>query len=96
MDSQKACNEAPSSVQATRSKASSKARLGQQRTASKAEAEANVVDILKARGGRLDAATVRGMARLICGSKSTAHNALAGLIAAGVVAKAGGALVLAA
>ena len=77
-------------------KRSSKRRLGQPSTLSKADAKGKVVDIIKAKGGRLDDASVRGVARLIGGRKSTVHNALAGLLAAGVVAKIGGGLVLAA
>ena len=54
------------------------------------------MDIVKAKGGKLDDASVRGVARLIGGRKSTVHAALTGLLAAGVVAKIGGGLVLAA
>lgn len=54
------------------------------------------MDTIKAKGGRLEDASVRGVARLIGGRKSTVHNALAGLLAAGVVAKVGTGLVLAA
>jgi DNA-binding IclR family transcriptional regulator len=51
--------------------------------------------MLKAKGA-LDDASVRGVAKLIGARKSTAHNAIAALIAAGVVARVGGELVLAA
>jgi hypothetical protein len=74
----------------------SKRRLGQPSAVSKADAERRVVDLIKTKGGRLDDASVRGVAKLIGGRKSTVHSALAGLLAAGVVAKAGGALILAA
>jgi hypothetical protein len=63
---------------------------------SKAEAESKVVSLIKDRGGKLERGSARGVAKLIGGKKSTVHSALAGLIAAGVVAKVGGALVLAA
>jgi hypothetical protein len=46
--------------------------------------------------GRLDDANAHGVARLLSGKKSTVHNAVTGLIASGVVVKAGGALMLAA
>jgi len=52
------------------------------------------VDVLKAKGGKLDRASVRGVARLIGAKKSTLHGAVAALIAGGVVTKIGGALVL--
>ena len=47
-----------------------------------------IVDALRDSGGRLEGASVRGIARLIGSNKSTVHGALAGLIAAGVVARA--------
>jgi hypothetical protein len=62
---------------------------------SKVDAEQKVVRLIQDSGGKLDNASARGVARLIGGKKSTVHTAVAGLIAAGV-AKAGGALVLAA
>jgi DNA-binding IclR family transcriptional regulator len=52
------------------------------------------VDTLKRKGGKLEDASVRGIARLIGARKSTVHNAIAALISAGVVAKLGGQLVL--
>ena len=57
-------------------------------------AEVAIVDKLCEAGGRLDTGTARGLATLIGGRKSTVHNALVGLLAAGIVTKAGGALVL--
>jgi hypothetical protein len=70
-------------------------RLGPSDAVSKADAGARIVDTLQAQGGRIEGGSVRGLAALIGGRKSTVHNALAALIGAGVVAKAaGGALVL--
>ena len=76
-------------------KRAARRRLGQQTVVSKAEAEGKVVDMLKAKGS-LDSASVRGVARLIGARKSTAHNAIVALVTAGVVAKVGSSLVLAA
>jgi len=69
-------------------------RLGQGSAVSKAAAESRIVDTLKSRGGKLDDASVRGVARLIGGRKSTVHSALAALVSAGVVARFGSELVL--
>lgn len=69
-------------------------RLGQVAIAAKADVEGKVVDMLKAKGGKLDDATVRGIARLIGGKKSTVHNAIGSLLASGVVAKVRTGLVL--
>jgi hypothetical protein len=78
----------------------SKRRLGQQRRqhagVSKIEAESKVVSLIKDSGGTLESGSARTVAKLIGGKKSTVHSALTGLIAAGVVAKVGTALVLAA
>jgi hypothetical protein len=79
-----------------RAKRDARRQLGQPTAVSKADAENKVVSLLKDRGGRLDDASVRGVAKLIGARKSTVHNALAALVAGGVVAKVGGALVLAA
>jgi hypothetical protein len=84
----------------TTAERASRRRLGQRRrqqpSVSKAEAESKVVSLIKDSGGTLERASARTVAKLIGGKKSTVHSALAGLIAAGVVAKAGTALVLAA
>lgn len=78
----------------TAPKVSTRRALGQAGKASKATAETAVVDTLKARGGRLPDASVRGLAALLSVPKSTVHNALAALIATGAVAKIGTELVL--
>jgi len=44
-------------------------------------------DKLQAQGGRIEGGSVRGIAALIGGRKSTVHAALAGLLASGIVAK---------
>jgi DNA-binding IclR family transcriptional regulator len=63
--------------------------------ATKAGASAAIVDTLRDRGGRIENASVRGLASLINATKSNVHNALMALVAAGVVARvAGGGLVL--
>jgi hypothetical protein len=79
-----------------RAKRSATRRLGQQARVSKVDAENKVMDMLRAKGGKLEDASARGVARLIGGKKSTGHRAVAGLLAAGVVVKAGGVLTLAA
>jgi hypothetical protein len=56
---------------------------------------AQIVDALRAAGGRVEQGSVRRIAGLIGGRKSTVHTALNVLLAGGVVAKAGRALVLA-
>lgn len=61
---------------------------------SKADAGARIVDTLASHGGRIEGGSVRGLAALIGGRKSTVHNALAALIGAGIVAKVGTAFVL--
>jgi hypothetical protein len=71
-----------------------KRRLGQGTTLTKADAQAKLVDTLKKQGGKIEEASVRGVARLIGARRSTVHNALAALVSAGVVAKLGGVLVL--
>jgi hypothetical protein len=52
------------------------------------------VDTLKERGGRIEGASVRGLAGLIGATKSTTFNAISALIASGCVARIGGRLVL--
>jgi hypothetical protein len=70
-------------------------RLGNAAVATKAGASAAIVDTLRDRGGRIENASVRGLASLINATKSNVHNALMALVAAGVVARvAGGGLVL--
>lgn len=69
-------------------------RLGRTSLVSKEAAGVRIVDTIKERGGRLEGASVRGLAALIGGRKSTVHSALAGLVAAGVIARLGGELVL--
>ena len=96
VDSKKPATKPNTASKARRAKRAGKRRLGQRAVVSKAEAESKVVDILRAKGGKLDSASARGVAKLIGGRKSTVHNAVAGLIASGVVVKAGGALMLAA
>jgi len=63
---------------------------------SKSDAERKVLQLVQDSGGKLQAGSARGVAKLIGAKKSTAHSAVAGLITAGVLTKAGGALVLAA
>ena len=58
------------------------------------EAEAAILGQLKANGGTMPAGSARKLGRMLAVRKSTAHSALLGLIAAGIVVKAGGALVL--
>ena len=53
-----------------------------------------IVDMLKDHGGRLEAASVRGLANIIGAKRSTVHNAIAALIAGGAVARVGSQLVL--
>lgn len=53
-----------------------------------------IVDALAGAGGRLEGGTVRRLAALIGGRKSTVHAALAALAASGAVARAGTELVL--
>jgi hypothetical protein len=63
--------------------------------ATKAGAKSAIVSTLRDHGGRIEGASVRGLASLIGGTKSNVHNALVALVAAGVVAKVvGGGLVL--
>jgi uncharacterized membrane protein len=56
--------------------------------------EAAVLDRLKASGGQLSDASVRGLASMVGAPKSTVHLALGALVASGLVAKVGEALVL--
>ena len=63
---------------------------------SQSDAEQKVVSLIQGSGGRLADASDRGVARPIGGEKLTVHRAMRGPIAAGIVAKAGGALALAA
>jgi DNA-binding IclR family transcriptional regulator len=60
-----------------------------------AAAQARILDALKKRGGKIEAGSVRKIAELIGARRSTAHSALAVLLAAGAVAKAGRTLLLA-
>ena len=69
-------------------------RLGPVTTLTKAAAQAALVDTLKSHGGQVGGTSVRRLASLIGATKSTAHNAIAALIAAGTVARIGGELVL--
>ena len=60
----------------------------------RADAGARIVDTLRAQGGKIEDASVRGLATLIGARKSNVHNALSALIAAGTVARLGDGLVL--
>jgi hypothetical protein len=81
--------------------AKDRGRVRGRRTGKKQPVRANaavqtrILDAIKAKGGRLEAGSVRTIAQLVGGRKSTVHAALGMLIAAGAVAKAGKALVLA-
>jgi hypothetical protein len=68
-------------------------RVGQPTALGRGATEARIVDTLRTQGGRVDA-TVRSLATTIGAKRSTVHNALAGLLAAGAVARVGGELVL--
>jgi hypothetical protein len=69
-------------------------RPGLVTTLTKVDAQVQLLDMLRRRGGRIEDASVRGLARLIGAKKSTAHNAIATLIGAGIVARLGSGLVL--
>jgi hypothetical protein len=69
-------------------------RLGNATVATKVDAQQAIVSTLQVNGGRMDGASVRGLAALIGAHKSNVHNAIAALIAAGTVARLGGGLVL--
>lgn len=58
------------------------------------EAEAKIIDMARANGGRLSKNSVRKLGQMVSASRGTAHNALLGLIAAGVIAKTAAGLVL--
>jgi DNA-binding IclR family transcriptional regulator len=59
------------------------------------QAQVRIVDTLKASpGGKLNDASVRGVAKLLGLSKSTVHNALSALVAGGIVTKVGTGLAL--
>jgi hypothetical protein len=58
------------------------------------QAQAKVIDLLKASGGRLPKKSERRLGKITGARKSTMHLALAGLIAAGLVAKTAAGLVL--
>jgi hypothetical protein len=58
------------------------------------QAQAKVIDLLKASGGRLPKKSERRLGKLAGARKSTMHLALTGLIAAGLVAKTAAGLVL--
>jgi hypothetical protein len=68
--------------------------LGNMARRSKPEAAAAIVDTLAQEGGKLSKASVRTLADRIAASRSTTHNAVVELIAAGVVAHIGEELVL--
>jgi hypothetical protein len=68
-------------------------RRGQPAALGKGAAEARIVGTLRDHGGRLDA-SVRSLAAISGAKRATVHNALCGLLAAGMVARAGDALVL--
>ena len=69
-------------------------RLGPMAKRGKDEVADQLVDTIKAAGGKLPEASVRGLAGRIGASKSTVHNAVVALIAAGVVTRIGEELVL--
>jgi hypothetical protein len=52
------------------------------------------MDALRARGGRLEAGSVRKIALLIGARKSTVHSTLGALLATGAVGRVGKAIVL--
>jgi DNA-binding IclR family transcriptional regulator len=52
------------------------------------------MDALKAQGGRLEAGSVRKIAKLIGARKSTVHSTLAALLATGAIGRVGKAIVL--
>jgi len=60
----------------------------------RANTAAGIVEALKAQGGRIEAGSVRKIAKLIGARKSTVHSTLAALLATGAVGRAGRALVL--
>jgi len=87
----------PNSVSKARhAKHASKRGLGQRVVVSKTDAQRRVISLIRDNGGKLDRASARGIACLIGGKKSTVHSALVSLIAAGVVARVGTDLMLAA
>lgn len=94
LDSKKAVTKPRTVSKPSVQKRASKRRLGQASGVRKADAQTAILDTLKGRGGKLDDASVRGIAQLIGGRKSTVHSALAGLVAAGVVTRMGSELVL--
>jgi hypothetical protein len=65
------------------------------RTRANAAAQARILDALKKRGGRIEGGSVRKIAGLIGARKSTVHSAIALLLAAGAITKAGRTLLLA-
>ena len=68
----------PSSVQAKRQSAPKTQAPWTASAASKEAVKLRLVDSLKAEGGKLDDASVRGVAKLIGAKKVTVHNAVAG------------------
>jgi hypothetical protein len=60
----------------------------------RANTAARIMEALKAQGGRLEAGSVRKIAKLIGGRKSTVHSTLGTLLATGAVGRVGRALVL--
>ncbi len=71
----------------------SKGARGRPASVSKEETAKRILDTLKAHGGRSDK-SVRGLAVLIGGKRGTTYNALTTLVAAGVIARDAGGLVL--
>jgi hypothetical protein len=73
----------------------SRAKLAKdRRTRANAAAQTRIIEALKKRGGRIEAGSVRKVAGLIRGRRSTVHAALGMLVAAGTVVKVGRALTL--
>src|SRR5262249_51117588 len=96
LDSKSPVSKPKTASKARRPQRYAKRRLGHSATVSKADAEKKVVQLVQDSGGKLQASSARGIAKLIGGKKNTGHSAVAGLITAGVLAKAGGGVVLAA
>jgi hypothetical protein len=71
-----------------------RAKRGQSAAGSKSAAASKIVETLQAAGGRAPAGSVRRLGQAIGERKSTVHNALAALVASGVVERVGGELVL--
>jgi hypothetical protein len=74
----------------------SRAKLAKdRRRRANAAAQQRILDALKKRGGRIEGGSVRKIAGLINGRRSTVHAALGMLLASGAVAKVGRAILLA-